>query len=351
MKRSHMCYLASIFLSLIFLLPVKAHANGSCPAYGESSSCSVLITIHPDGSLTYQRDPQVPPYDGVEDVLVGVVNQSGATVYGISLSGPDIFGFDGDGVGANGGYEGPGTSFTVVNSNSGVVNFTGASGLPNGGFRWFSLEGNPSAASFARTVAIDPGHGDSCGASGEKVGAVGDVSYPATNPPAGNLYEDYLTVEVALRLQPMLQSSGYQVVLTKTDPQTCVSYLKRGAIAEKARANVFVSIHFNKPASIGCSVLDYCSGTSALYTSLKSDSQTLAKDLSAAVSINLALPNAGVVNRPGLAVLKPAVTNMTAAIIEVARLNEPDEDIMHGASGRQQAAMGIKQALDVFLNP
>ena len=55
-------------------------------------------------------------------------------------------------------------------------------------------------------------------------------------------------------------------------------------------------------------------------------------------------------DRPGLAVLKPAVTKMTAAIVEVARLNESDEDIVHGASGRQQAASGIKQALDAFLN-
>lgn len=122
-------------------------------------------------------------------------------------------------------------------------------------------------------------------------------------------------------------------------------------IAEKARANAFVSIHFNKPASIGCSLLDYCSGTSALYNSLKSDSKTLATDLSAAVSSSLALPNAGVVDRPGLAVLKPAVTNMTAAIVEVARLNEPDEDIVHGANGRQRAASGIKQALDAFMHP
>lgn len=245
----------------------------------------------------------------------------------------------------------PGLRSRVFNDNRGIVNFTDVSGLPNGGFLWFSLEGNPSAASFARTVAIDPGHGYNCGALGEKVGAVGDVNYPATNPPAGNLHEDDLTVDVALKLQSMLQSSGYRVVLTKNNPQTCVSYLKRGVIAEKARANAFVSIHFNKPASIGCSLRNYCSGTSALYNSLKSDSKTLATDLSAAVSSSLALPNAGAMDRPGLAVLKPAVTNMTAAIVEVARLNEPDEDIVHGASGRQRAASGIKQALDAFMHP
>lgn len=348
MKRSH-TWLSSLFLlSLVFLLPLRAHANGSCPPIQRSPSCSVLITINPNGSLTYQRDPSVPPYDGDEDVLVGVVNNSGATVYGVSISGPDIFGFDGDGAGPNGGYEGPGTTFAIANPNQGVVNFTG--GLANGGFRWFSLEGNPSAASFARTVAIDPGHGYTCGAIGENVGAVGDVDYPASNPPAGKLHEDALTVDVAARLLPMLRSSGYRVVVTKTNPQMCVTYLERGAIAEKARANVFVSIHFNAPAKFGCSLFDYCSGTSALYNSLKSDSQTLAAKLASAVSGSIGLPNAGVEDRPGLAVLKPTVTKMTAAIIEVARLNEPDEDVIHASNGRQRAAAGIKQGLDAFLN-
>ena len=348
MKRSHTGLFSLILFSWIFLLPLRAHANGSCPPYQQASSCGVLITINPNGSLSYQRDPSVPPYDGDEDVLVGVVNHSGATVYGISISGPDIFGFDGDGAGPGGGYEGPGTSFTIANPNQGVVNFSG--GLPNDGFRWFSLEGNPSAASFARTVAIDPGHGYTCGALGEPVGAVGDVDYPASNPPSGKLHEDALTVDVAARLLPLLRSSGYRVVVTKSNPQQCATYLERGAVAEKARANVFVSIHFNAVASFGCSLFDYCSGTSALYNSLKSDSRTLATKLASAVSGSIGLPNAGVEDRPALAVLKPTVTKMTAAIVEVARLNEPDEDIIHTGNGRQRAAAGIKQGLDAFLN-
>lgn len=348
MKLSQTLFLAPVFLLLLLLLPSSAHANGSCPAYQRASSCSVLITIQPNGSLTYQRDPSVPPYDGDEDVLVGVVNHSGAAVYGIAISGPDIFGFDGDGAGGGGSYQGPGTSFTIANNSRGVVNFT--NGLPDGGFRWFSLEGNPSAASFARTVAIDPGHGYACAAIGENVGAVGDVDYPASNPPAGKLHEDDLTVDVALRLRAMLLPAGYKVVLTKNNPQACATFLERGAVAAKARANVFVSIHFNAVARFGCSLFDYCSGTSALYNSVKSDSQTLASKLASGVSASLALPNAGVEDRPGLAVLKPTVTKMTAAIIEVARLNEPDEDIVHGSNGRQRAASGIKQGLDAFLN-
>jgi len=57
-----------------------------------------------------------------------------------------------------------------------------------------------------------------------------------------------------------------------------------------------------------------------------------------------------VVIAEGGADLKPMVTKMTAAIIEVVRLNEPDEDIVRGSNGRQRAAPGIKQGLDAFLN-
>src|SRR5258706_1273012 len=98
-----------------------AWANGACPAIGQSSSCSVLITIQPNGQLTFQVDALVPPYDGEEDVLVGVINRSGATVYGIQLSGNGIFDFDGDGAGV-GTYAGPNTSFTVQDVNTGTVN-------------------------------------------------------------------------------------------------------------------------------------------------------------------------------------------------------------------------------------
>src|SRR5258708_5614499 len=79
-------------------LSVPAYALFTqCPPIGLSAGCAFLITINPDGSLTFQSDPSIPPFDGVEDELIGVLNRSGATVYGISLSGPGIFGFDGDG--------------------------------------------------------------------------------------------------------------------------------------------------------------------------------------------------------------------------------------------------------------
>jgi len=338
-------------IAIVVASSSAAYAIGQCPAIGQSPSCSILITIKPNGSLTFQTDPSVPPFDGIEDVLVGVTNQSGATVFGISLTGSDIFGFDGDGVGAfignfgPTGYEGPGTSFSPINANRGTVNFP--NGLNDKGFIWFSLEGAPTQVRLSQRVTIDPGHGSNCGAVHQAVGAVGDTDYPASSPPAGKLKEDNLTVAVALQLNSRLQNQGFDVHLTKSDPVSCPTLLERGAIANKARSNIFVSIHYNAPRF---NFFGIGSGTIALYNSTKSSSKTLA-DLSApAVSSAVGVSNRGTEARDDLAVLKPTVSRMTAVLIEVARLSAPDEDIVHNPASIGHAASGINSGINAFLN-
>jgi hypothetical protein len=73
-----------------------------CPAVDEDASCTDLILITnaaPNGVVL--RDPEVSFYDGEDDVLVGVQNESSAPVSSIHIgvpdSGDDSFGFDGDG--------------------------------------------------------------------------------------------------------------------------------------------------------------------------------------------------------------------------------------------------------------
>jgi PEP-CTERM motif len=147
-------------LALLFLaMPARVRAD-ACPAIGYASGCNIIITFGAGGSIsTVLGDPNA--YDGLEDQLVGVVNNSGSTLSSISLTGSDIFGFDGDGAGEPGvfctvdltggthgclaggtfgpsGYEGPNTSFTVTDFDNGKVNFTG--GLASGSTAWFSLE-------------------------------------------------------------------------------------------------------------------------------------------------------------------------------------------------------------------
>jgi hypothetical protein len=145
-----------------------------CPPVGMDTSCAVLIVYNPDGSRVTLVDPSQPPYDGVEDTLIGVQNNSTVPVPSLTLTGfgvIPIFGFDGDGLCAPftspkpagcpygpTGYEGrgsstaiastapgPGNTFTGISPNmqTGTVNFNPP--IPPGGSAYFSLEG-PAAS-------------------------------------------------------------------------------------------------------------------------------------------------------------------------------------------------------------
>ncbi len=149
--------------SLALLFAGRANA-GICPAVGLATDCGVQINVTAQSggvasAFSATNVGNGNPYDGVEDTLVGITNNSGATINSITLtasSAADAFGFDGDGActfGAGGGcsgptgYEGPNMSFGAVTSAAGLdsmtITFTG--GLANGASTWFSLEGTPNS--------------------------------------------------------------------------------------------------------------------------------------------------------------------------------------------------------------
>ncbi len=134
-----------------------------CPAIGSSPSCEILLVVNADNSVSVLGDPSVGPFDGNDDTLVGIVNNSAAPVGAVTVSGPGsgLSEFDGDGIcsgdygtwtGSDGcpygptGYEGPGTSFVTNQSlpDSAEVDF--ADGLQPGAAAYFSLEGALTSA-------------------------------------------------------------------------------------------------------------------------------------------------------------------------------------------------------------
>jgi len=167
---------ASLILALGGVLINTAPASAQvppftqCPPVGVDTSCAVLIVFNADGSRTTLVDPTQPPFDGIEDTLIGVQNNSTVSITMLGLSGTNIFGFDGDGLCATfisprpggcpygpTGYEGRqtttpvastasgmGNTFTITNANNGTVNW-GGGGIPPGGSAYFSLEGPTSS--------------------------------------------------------------------------------------------------------------------------------------------------------------------------------------------------------------
>jgi hypothetical protein len=142
-------------VALGFFVPGALSAASLCPAIGFATDCNIVLTIGPGGTLTSSAGASSSStYDGSDDVLVGLVNNSGTAISSVNLSAPgiDIFGFDGDGIDTFGsvemasnpdttGYGGPDAYFTNISPDDsmGTVNFISPlSG--NGGFDYFSLE-------------------------------------------------------------------------------------------------------------------------------------------------------------------------------------------------------------------
>ena len=135
-----------------------------CPAVGQDASCQILLVVNPDGTIKVLGDPALGPYDGSDDTLVGIVNDSKAAVPAITVTGPGsgLADLDGDGLctyGVSGcpfgptGYEGLGTSIKTDSSlpDSAEIDFAGA-GLAPGKSAYFSLEGALTAAEITSRV-------------------------------------------------------------------------------------------------------------------------------------------------------------------------------------------------------
>jgi hypothetical protein len=180
-----LCVGAATAVALLGVIAGPASASNpvtapftECPAIGAAPSCDILLVVNPDNSVSVFGDSSVGPYDGGDDTLVGIVNNSTNPVPAITVSGPNSYlaGFDGDGIctyatgGTTGGsgpgfigdsycnaqqltgtdpqdYQGPANTFTLdPNSQNDVeVDFAGK-GLAANSSTYFSLEGALTAA-------------------------------------------------------------------------------------------------------------------------------------------------------------------------------------------------------------
>ena len=213
----------SIFAGSSGAAPVPTAPFHECPAVGDDTSCQVLIVLNADGSTSILQDTTQHPYDGFDDTLVGVLNNTTSAVTSIDLSavssGNDIFNFDGDGIcgktnghdftwvgtGSNGfgfagcpygktGYEGPWVSFsnygsTINNWETGTVSFSVPAapgpntGLAAGSSTFFSLESNLSAASFSIPPTTTTTAAPTTTTTAPTVPTTGVPSGPPTVPP------------------------------------------------------------------------------------------------------------------------------------------------------------------------
>lgn len=180
-------------------------------------------------------------------------------------------------------------------------------------------------------IVIDPGHGG------------GD---PGCYSRSLGVYEKQITLDVALRLRDLLESEGWEVVLTR-DTDRDVSWLgspdsvelqSRCDAANNIGADFFISLHCN------ASVSSIPNGSSVYW--FKPEDRQLAKALEFSLS-SLGFYQIGTL-REGFYVLRN--TDMPAVLVEMAYLtNYEDGSKLADQGCRQTIAEELAQALNSFI--
>ena len=227
----------------------------------------------------------------------------------------------------------------------------------------------------SRTVFVDAGHG------GLDPGVVGESA-------GRQLLEKDVTLAVATRLAPLLQSDGYRVVLSRTGDSSVTKLsaddsvygaltasaehrdlVTRAACANAAAASALLSIHFDAfdDPSVG--------GTETFYDNARpfaSASKRLASDVQSALVSALGTSDRGVwtddqLSAPTLTSsgteyghlieLGPAEpgyvddpSQMPGALVEPLFLTNPtDAQLASSQAGQQRMAVALKEGLEKYL--
>jgi len=243
----------------------------------------------------------------------------------------------------------------------------GGSPAPSGARPPVPAPGPPAAR--AKTIVLDPGHG------GVEEGAKGP----------GGLLEKDATLALAKTIQDVLQRRGYRVVTTRLSDAT-VGLDDRAAQANAAKADVFLSIHFNasrSPTAHGTEVYYLSLDASDRAAALLAESENatpdatpegaekkaagrdldlilwdLAQNQHLAASARLAeivqadfnrllgIATRGVKQAPFRVLVG---VNAPAVLVEVAFITNPEEEIRIGSEDfRREAAETLAGSLDTY---
>ena len=193
-----------------------------------------------------------------------------------------------------------------------------------------SLRRDPSIVYTDKTIVLDPGHG------GKDPGAIS---------PNGTREKD-VNLQIGLKTQSLLESLGYDVIMTRRD-DTFVDLYERANIANRNNADIFVSIHHNSTLNNSIRGLEilYCprgQGTAKL-----EDQYPLAEEISKSILASTGGSDRGIIQRPGLVVIRE--TNMAAILVEVGYLsNSADEAQIVNDAYQNKVVEGIIKGIQNY---
>lgn len=185
---------------------------------------------------------------------------------------------------------------------------------------------NPNKPLQDITICIDPGHG------GKELGVVGPTGVP----------EKKVNLEIAMRLQKILQDKGANVIMTRTRDEDVELY-SRTKFADYNNAQILISIHNNSLPDGKNPYNDH--GTSTYY--YHSQSLPLAKILQQAMLDDLGLNDYGIF-WDSLVLTRP--NESLAVLIETGFMINPDEyALLLKPEFQEKTAASIARGLGYFL--
>ncbi len=190
------------------------------------------------------------------------------------------------------------------------------------------------------TVVIDPGHG------GEDGGAVG----------INGCIEKDLNLEVALILRDLLEASGVETVMTRTEDimlydadtpgkRKMQDLKKRVEIGSENEGSVTVSIHMNTYPS------EKCRGAQVYYSANDTESQLLAELIQSRLKELLQPENNRQVKQATSAIYLLHNINNPAVLVECGFISSPEEaELLSDDDYRHKLALTVYSAIIEYLN-
>jgi N-acetylmuramoyl-L-alanine amidase len=202
-------------------------------------------------------------------------------------------------------------------------------------------------------VCIDPGHQAQANLDGEPIGpGATDTKPKVTGGATGTVTgqpEHELVLAVSLLLAERLEAAGVKVVMTRTTANVDISNSERAAVANEAKADLFVRVHAdgNTDAKVhGLSTL-YPAGNEWVKP-IASESKAAATTIHRAVLDVTKASDRGVIERSDLSGFNWC--RVPAVLLECGFLSNAEEDRLLATSAyRAKLADGIAQGVMAYL--